>query len=313
MILACGEALVDMVTSKCGEEEGYVARPGGSPCNVAVGLARLGVPAGFLGRLSTDSFGTLIRHHLGENGVDTRYVREGREHTTLGFVHHSGRAEVDYTFYVENSADRNLRTDDLPPALDGSVAALHFGSLATVLEPVASTLEELVRRERGGRLISLDPNIRPRIIEDAAAYRARLESLVGLADLVKLSAADTAWLYPDVPLPTMAARWLGLGAALVVVTRGGEGSTAFGQRATVSAPAPQVEVVDTVGAGDAFTSGSLAWLHDHGLLERSCLAELDERDLAALLSHANRVAALTCTRVGAAPPWLRELADHLSD
>jgi fructokinase len=307
MILACGEALVDMVAVPWGEGEAYVPRPGGSPCNVAIGLARLAVPAGFLGRLSTDPFGRLIRKHLQDNGVDTRYLREGREHTTLGFVHDARSAEVEYSFYAENSADRNLRPGDLPPVLGSDVRALHFGSISMVLEPAASTLEEFVRRERDARLVSLDPNVRPLVIDDAAAYRARLEGLVALADLVKLSSADAAWLYPGAPPASVASRWLELGAGLVVITLGPDGGTAFGQRATASAPAPPVQVVDTVGAGDAFTAGSLAWLHQNGSLERSCVADLGEPELRDLLRYANRVSALTCTRVGADPPWLREL------
>jgi fructokinase len=184
MIVVCGEALVDMLPATCDQGPGYVPRPGGSPANVAVGLARLDVPAAFLGRVSTDPLGGLIRRHLGSNGVDMRYVREGPELTTLGFVHDLGRAEVQYTFYAENSADRNLTRSDLPETLGEEVTALHFGSISMVLEPAASAFEELMRRERSGRLISLDPNVRPLLIDHPAAYTARLEELVAMSDLV---------------------------------------------------------------------------------------------------------------------------------
>jgi fructokinase len=129
-----------------------------------------------------------------------------------------------------------------------------------------------------------------------------------MADLVKLSAADAGWLYPDTPLATVARRWLELGPALVVITRGPEGSTAYGPGATAVAPPVAVEVVDTVGAGDAFTAGALAWLHRSGRLKRSELAGLSESEMVELLRHANLVAALTCTRMGADPPSLQEVA-----
>jgi fructokinase len=308
MILTCGEALVDMVATPWDESEVYVPRAGGSPSNVAVGLARLEVPAAFLGRISTDPFGRLIRQHLGSNRVDMRYVRDGPEHTALGFVHNSGRAEVEYTFYAEDSADRNLQASDLPETLAAEVQALHFGSFSMAREPTASTLEGFMRREVGARLVSFDPNVRPHLVGDPAAYRARLGRLVAMADLVKLSAADAAWLYPETPLATVARRWLELGPALVVVTCGPEGSTAYGPSATSSAPVASVVVKDTVGAGDAFTAGSLAWLHRSGRLERSELADLSESDLTELLRYANLVAALTCARMGADPPTQQEVA-----
>jgi fructokinase len=308
MILTCGEALVDMVATPWGEGEVYVPRAGGSPSNVAVGLARLEVPAAFLGRISTDPFGRLIRKHLRSNCVEMRYVRDGPEPTALGFVHNSQRAEVEYTFYAANSADRNLQPSDLPEGLAADVQALHFGSFSTALEPTASTLEGFVRREAGARLVSFDPNVRPLLVGDLGAYRVRIGRLVAMADLVKLSAADAGWLYPETPLAVVARRWLELGPALVVITRGSEGSTAYGPRATSSAPAILVEVKDTVGAGDAFTAGSLAWLYRSGRLERSELARLSESDLTELLRYANLVAALTCTRMGADPPSQQEVA-----
>jgi fructokinase len=308
VILTCGEALVDLVATSCGESEVYVPRPGGSPSNVAVGLARLEAPAAFLGRVSTDRFGRLIRQHLGSNGVDLRYVRDGPERTALGLVHDSLRAEVEYTFYAEDSADRNLQPSDLPDALAEDVQALHFGSFSTALEPTASTLEGFIRREASARLVSFDPNLRPRLVGDLTAYRTRLGRLVAMADLVKLSAADAGWLYPHTPLATVARRWLELGPALVVITRGPEGSTAYGPGATASAPAVAVEVVDTVGAGDAFTAGSLAWLHRSGRLKHADLAGLSEPELSELLRYANLVAALTCTRMGADPPSRHEVA-----
>jgi fructokinase len=312
MILVCGETVVDMVAADCGGQRGYLARPGGSPCNVAIGLARLEVPAAFLGRISTEPLGRLVRDHLRANGVDMRHVRDGGEHALLAFVHaEPTAAEVEYTFYAEGSADLNLLPSEVPEALGAEVSALHLGSFSTVLEPVASTLEGLMRRERGSRLVSFDPNVRPTLIGDRVACRSRLEALAAAADVVKLSVADAAWLYPGADVAGVAARWLGMGPALVVVTRGSEGATAYRRDATVHAPAVPVRPVDTVGAGDALMAGLLAWLHRGGHLERSRLARLTEPELAGMLRYANRVAAITCTRVGADPPTAREVAEDL--
>jgi fructokinase len=311
MIIVCGEALVDMVPGQCGSEQGYLPRPGGSPCNVAIGLARLGVPTGFLSRLSTDVFGRLLRDHLERNGVDTRYVSSGSEPTTLAFVHVGQGQDVEYGFYVENSADRNLRPEDLPAALAPRVEALHFGSISLVLEPSASTLEDRMKREQGRRLISLDPNVRAKLIGDRAGYRRRLEGWVAASDLVKASAADLEWLYPDTSPDSTAQRWLETGPAVILLTRGGDGSSAFGRRASASAEAPKVEVVDTVGAGDAFMSGTLAWLHHNEKLDAARLAELSSEALTELLRYAGRTSALTVSRAGADPPTESELAAFL--
>jgi fructokinase len=297
-----------MVPGQCGEERGYIPRPGGSPFNVAVGLARLGAPTGFLGRLSSDAFGRLLRGHLERNAVDTGYVSTGVEHTTLAFVHTGSGQDVEYNFYAENSADRSLGPRDLPAALAPKVEALHFGSFSLALEPAASTLEGLMRREHGKRLVTLDPNVRAQLVGERSAYIRRLEGLVAVTDLVKASAADLDWLYPGEQAEQVARRWLETGPAVIVVTRGGEGSSAYGQRSSAFAKAPQVEVVDTVGAGDSFTSGALAWLHNHERLAADRVAELTTPELEDLLSYAGRASALTVTRAGADPPTESELA-----
>jgi fructokinase len=308
MIVVCGEALVDMVPSKCGAEDGYVPRPGGSPSNVAVGLARLEVPVAFLGKVSSDPFGRLLRRHLETNAVDLRYVVTGTEHTTLAFVARREGEEEEYSFYSENSADRNLRPQELPATFAPEVGGIHFGSISLVLEPGASTLEACMQRERGRLLISLDPNVRPFLIDDAAAYRGRLEGWIATADLIKVSAADLGWLYPGVPPDRVAREWLELGPALVVVTRGSQGSTAHRRGAEVSAAPIPVKVVDTVGAGDSFTSGALGWLHQARRLNRTLLAQLSEAELGDLLAYAGLVSAITCTRAGADPPSAAEVA-----
>lgn len=305
MILVAGEALVDMTPAACGEGVGYLPRPGGSPYNVAIGIGRLDVPVAFLGRLSTDAFGRLLRGHLEASHVSLAYVMDAAEATTLAFVHLGGE-EPEYSFYTEGTADRMLLPEHLPLIPDG--AALHFGSFSLALEPGASTLEGLMRRESRRRLLSLDPNVRSGLIPDRDAYIRRLEGWLSLVDLVKVSKADLAWLYPHQAPETVASRWLGLGPALVMVTLARDGSLAVGTTARAAAAAPQVTVVDTVGAGDAFTSAVLAHLHCRGALDRSGLEGLDAPQLEVLLAYANGIAAQTCTRPGADPPRKQEVA-----
>jgi fructokinase len=300
VILVAGEALVDLTPTRCGDGVGYLPRPGGSPYNVAIGLGRLDVPVAYLGRLSTDTFGRLLREHLQASQVSLTYVLDAEETTTLAFVHLTDDQEPEYAFYTEGTAGRVLLPEHLPAIPEG--AAMHFGSFSLTLEPGASTLEGLMRRESRRRLLSLDPNVRPGLVTDRDAYLRRLEGLVRLADLVKVSRADLAWLYPREAPETIASRWLGLGPALVLVTLGKDGSEGFGAAVHASAATLPVTVVDTVGAGDAYTSAALAYLHRHDALDRRGLEALGVAELEALLAFANGIAAETSTRPGADPP-----------
>lgn len=300
MIVVAGEALVDFTPHEVAGVTGYVAHPGGSPYNVAVGLGRLRVPTAFLGRVSSDHFGRLLRSHLANSGVSLELVSTAEEPTTLAFVH-VGADEPNYSFYAEGTADRMLRPEHVP-GLPASTALLHLGSISLVLEPTASTLEDLLRREARRRVLSLDPNVRPGLIDDPERYRSRFRDWIDLVDIVKVSAADLAWLLPDTTASQAAAVWLEAGVVLVLVTSGADGSLAFTATASASAACPQVDVVDTVGAGDAFTAGALAHLHDNGWLSRERLATLSEAELEGVLAVSNEVAAATCTRAGADPP-----------
>lgn len=310
VIVVCGEALIDFAPDG-GPQERYVPHPGGGPFNTAVALGRLEVEVAFLGRLSTDPFGRRLRRHLVDNGVDPRFIVEGAEPTTLALVALSDEGQATYSFYLDGTAGGGLRREHLPDPLPDAVAALHLGSLAVVLEPSASTLEHLVEHEHGARVVSLDPNIRPAVIDDRDAYRQRVERLVARADLVRVSRDDLVWLDPAEPA-VVARRWLDAGAALVVVTSGDEGATAYHHSGAVSVAAQPVELVDSIGAGDAFNAGLLAWLHRQGQLDRDEIEALSAGDLGDALRFAGRVAALTCARAGADPPRLAELAGEAS-
>ena len=306
MIVSCGEALIDFIPART--EEGaaaYLPRPGGSLYNVAVALGRLGVPAGFAGGISTDFFGDRLVANLRESGVCTDYLARLDRPSTLAFASFDA-AEPAYAFYDAEAADRHWQ---LPEAFPGAeVAAVHCGSLALVREPARAAFEELLARTQArGKVVSLDPNIRPEQIGDPPEHRARLRRLAGFSDIVKLSLADLAWLAPASAPADYAQSLLQAGASLVVVTAGGGGATAYGRTAKVTCPAEPVQVADTVGAGDAFLGGLLAGLWDGGHLDRAVLPSLGEAALREALLLALRVAALTCGRIGAEPPWRREL------
>ncbi|HYE01180.1 MAG TPA: carbohydrate kinase [Alphaproteobacteria bacterium] len=308
MIVSCGEALVDLIAEGAGEDVVYRPKPGGSPFNTALALARLGAPTAFLGRMSEDGFGRTLAAALAADGVDLSLLVRGAEPTTLAFVS-KVNGQPSYAFYTQGTADRVLAPAELPPLPDGA-AILHWGLGAVTLggASVAETLLDLFRREAGRRLLSFDPNIRPAMIPDLAAYGGRVAAALAPFDLVKVSAEDLELLDPGRTPDAVAADWLGRGPKAVVVTRGGDGATVYrpGSRREVPA-APVAKLADTVGAGDSFTAGLLTALHERGVRDGRALAALSDDELADCALFAGRVAAKTCERVGCNPPRRGEL------
>jgi fructokinase len=304
-VVVAGDALMDLTpTTTVRGNLAYEPHPGGSCLNVAVGLGRLGVPTAFLARLSTDAFGQMLRDHLAASGVQPSYFVDTDDLTTLAAVH-LWDGQATYSFHAQRAADRGLLPEHLTPLPSG--AALHLGSIALVLEPVASTLEWLLRREAGRRVVSLDPNIRPGLISDRVSYLDRFEGLMRLVDILKVSREDLAWLYPRLSEDEAISVWHAAGVPLVVVTHGEHGAVASTRLGSAIVEAPKVAVVDTVGAGDAFMSGALAHLYQRGLLNRDALRSLDAERLEQMLQAACLIAAHTCTRAGAEPPHRRHL------
>jgi fructokinase len=301
VIVVCGEALIDQI----GNEEGTQhATPGGGPFNTARALARLGIPTAFLGRLSEDKFGRELSELLVADGASIALASTGPEPTTVAIAEIDSRGSASYRFVIEGTSAPNLIPDMVPRSFAPEVNALHVGTLGLVLQPMAGTLVELVRRERGRRLIMLDPNIRAALV-DEVDYRTRLESVIAAATIVKASDSDLAWIEPGSDYRAAAQHMLDRGVQMVVVTLGALGAYGAHRDLRVQVEAPQVQVVDTIGAGDAFGAGLLGWLHDHDLI-RSDL-ELDEDQLRAALDYACLAASLTCARAGADPPWKREM------
>ncbi|MFI7078875.1 carbohydrate kinase [Micromonospora sp. NPDC049903] len=299
-VTVIGEAVVDLVQQPDGR---YAAHPGGSPLNVAVGLARLGVPTVLLARFSTNRFGRRLRAHAETNGVDLRHAVDADEPATLGIATLTGTGVATYDFYVDGTADWQWRTDELAPALTGR-GIVHTGSLAAFLHPGADRLTDALRaaRERGA-LVSVDPNIRPGLTGNPDAARARVDELARITHVLKASEEDVAWLYPGRSTEDVLRHWRDLGVTLAVVTLGAGGAAAASATSGFRQPAPVVAVADTIGAGDAFTAGLLA------ALSAAAPAWSDD-DVRAALRYGVEVAAVTCTRAGADPPYRHELASR---
>lgn len=308
MFLVCGEALYDVFI---GEESGdgrlaLSGVVGGSPLNVAIGLARLGHAAGFLAGLSTDALGESLARHLAREGVSTRYLRRKPAPTTLSLVGLGANGAPAYAFYGNRAADVALTPEDLPPP-GADLAGLHVGSYAAVVEPAAGTLARLIRRE-SGRLVAYDPNVRPTVEADAEVWRRRLAENLPHVAVIKASEEDLAFLCPGESIADVARRWLEAGPALVVITRGAAGAWALTREAAIVTPARPVDVVDTVGAGDAFQAALIAGLIDRGARDRADVAALSQPQVEAVLTRCCAAAAFVCGRRGADMPRSEDLA-----
>lgn len=306
MILCCGEALIDMLPRRSTlGEAAFVPHAGGAVFNTAIALGRLGVHAGFFSGISSDMFGKLLRQELEASGVDCRYLRISPRPTTLAFVQLE-RGQASYSFYDENTAGRMLTEADLPE-LGGDVETMLFGAISLISEPAGSAYEALMRRERENRVMMLDPNIRPNFIPDRPRHLARIEAMMAMADILKISDEDLGWLGHAGSPEDFVQAWLKRGPSLVIVTHGGDGATGYTQRDRISVTPPHVDVVDTVGAGDTFNGGLLASLSEQGLLTKPAITALSGEALHAALDLATRAAAVTVSRAGASPPWRHEL------
>ena len=312
MIVVCGEALMDVFVG-ADTPTGVVldARVGGSPFNVAIGLARLGQQAAFFGGVSRGVLGERLLRALRDDGVSTDFVERLDAPTTLGLVALDARGVPDYAFYGAGAADRQLSLDALR-ALPPQRRALQFGSYAMVVEPVAATLAELVTREHARAaqrcVIAYDPNIRLNVDPALAHWRERLHWMAPHTDLLKVSDEDLALLFPGRRIDDFAAEMLARGAGCVVVTRGGEGARAFAASGTAEAAPVPVDVVDTVGAGDTFQAALLTWLAENDRLDPVAIRTLPIDALGAALRFAGAAAAITCSRRGADLPRRQELS-----
>ncbi|GAC1508674.1 MAG: carbohydrate kinase [Candidatus Dormibacteraceae bacterium] len=301
MILVCGEALIDLLENGDGTQR---RAAGGGPFNTARALARLGIPTAFLGHLSTDSFGRELAGLLKSDGVNLDLTTTGAEPTTTAIANIDGDGLAEYEFLIDGTSAPNLTMAMVPEDLPAEIDALHVGTLGLALEPIASTLVTLIKRESGRLPIMLDPNIRLSAASDVV-YRERLELVIPQAAIVKASVDDLAWLYPGIGYKAAAQRMLEVGVRLVVVTLGIDGAFGATGNGSVAVTAPAVAVVDTVGAGDSFGAALLARLYDLDLVKPGLT--LDIAQLESALRFACMAAAVTCTRAGTEPPYRSEL------
>ncbi len=299
-IVCFGEALVDFKATGPLAFQGFV---GGSPLNVTLAAARLETPVALAAGVSRDAFGDAVVAHLERNGVSQALLTRSDAPSTLAFVSESG-GDVDFTFFGEGAAD-TLYDPQPRPDLPESVAFLEFGSISLLRQPVASAVEEIVAAHRERCAVIFDPNIRPALIPDRAAYLPRLAAALRLSHLVKVSAQDLRWLYPDIEPLKAAESWLGAGPEAVIVTQGDAGTTLLRTQGQLTVPVPRVDIADTVGAGDTFTGALMVRLiekeHTEGF---ATLPNAVWRDA---LAFASAAAALNCTRPGADPPTRNEL------
>ncbi|MHA4818240.1 carbohydrate kinase family protein [Streptomyces aculeolatus] len=300
--LVIGEVVADIVRSATGADR---VHPGGSPANVACGLARLGWPTALLTQIGRDRSGELLSAHLRSAGV--RLLSDGHpvDRTPSAVVRLDPHGRADYDFDIAWTL-RDV------PGVPASIRPthVHVGSIAAVTRPGAAAVAAYVARMRPQATVSYDPNVRPALMGPYEEAVARVEHLVSLSDVVKVSDEDLGWLYPGSPVEHVVKRWLALGVSLLLVTRGANGSTAWSAQAEAVVPAPAARVVDTVGAGDAYMAAMLDALGRLGRLgadRRAALARLDEDTLARMASHAATAAALTVSRAGAALPDRSEL------
>ena len=307
MFLVCGEALFD-VFAEADRPSGiaFDGRVGGSPLNVALGLARLGQKVGFLGGIGKGFVGERLMRMLVDEGIATGCVARVDAPTTLSIVGVDARGLPSYDFYGHGAADRQLRPEHLV-AVPAEAKAFHFGSYAMLVEPVGTTLRLLVEREHLRSVISYDPNVRANVEPDLELWRTTLQWMLPRSHLLKVSDEDLALLYPGRALEDFAAEALAAGTRWVVVTRGAAGALGFTAQARVTVPPVSVTVIDSVGAGDTFQAALLTWLAETDRLSPAAIAALTAAEQHEALGFASRAAAITCSRRGADLPRRAEI------
>jgi fructokinase len=293
VIAVVGESLFDAHI----DGDGFRLFPGGGPFNTSVALARLGIRVCYLGAVSRDRLGERLMAALVSAGVETSRTARVDAPTPLAIVE-AGGIEPSYSFYLAGTAHEALGRHLSVDSLDG-VTAVHIGTLALTTDPPGAAVAAFAEDEAQNRVFILDPNVRPTLIADRSVYMQRLERLIAVADLIKLSDSDLAWLYPDADALEDVERFLDMGAGCVVLTYGERGAEAWTGSVSARVRAVDVTVVDTIGAGDAFGAGLLAWLRRHGQLDKRTLRGLDAADLEAALGYAAAVGAAQCTRSSA--------------
>ena len=312
-IAVVGEVVADAVLPPDGIVDGaahLTVHPGGGPANTAVALSRLGTTARFAGRLSGGALGALCRAKLEQSLVDLSASESATEPATLAIARLDATGAASYEFYTEGTADWAWTDASLAPLIDGpfpagAPVAIHTGTLALALQPSGQVIEKLLARARPSMTVSIDPNLRTLLVP-VSSYRLWIDRWAGLSDIVRLSEDDLVQLWPGWTPEQAAVHLHACGVPLAVVSLGGAGAFASLRGEQVTVPIAPTTLVDTVGAGDSFHGGLLHYLAEAGYLGGR-LGSLTVDGLTAALTYASRVAAITCSRAGANPPWATEL------
>ena len=309
MFLSCGDALYDVFQTDhpTASQVQLSAHIGGSPLNVALGLARLGNPVEYLTANSRDALGQKLQAFMHAEQIGTQHVVRTDRNTSLAMVSLNQDGHPSYAFYIEGSADVSLTAQDLPDS--APFAAISLGSYSTVVNPIADSLKALVQRAAPDTVIAYDPNVRPSIEPNRQVWWDTFNAIAPHADLIKLSDEDIEFLSPGASIADFARDALSLGAAWVIVTQGPNGAIAFGPQGQIEVPGRQVQVVDTVGAGDTFQAAMLDALNRQGALSKSGVAQADMQQV---LQWAIAAAAVTCSRQGADLPSFDDVQEQFS-
>ncbi|MDI2113322.1 carbohydrate kinase family protein [Commensalibacter nepenthis] len=313
MIILCGDVLIDFIPDKTADgADCYCPAPGGSCANIAVAIGRLGGKVGFMGGISNDFLGEKLMEFLETSNVETRYVARGPQQTTLAFVE-LGEEEPQYAFYDENTVSR-LWVRSQSPGFTEDVNLIHIGSTSLIGPPISEACEQMFRIEKGKRILSVDPNCRPGNTLHPDVYRARMARLLAMADVIKLSKSDLAFLMPDTSFDEAAEMWISQGTSIVIVTRGSQGTLCYlpGQKTITVEPDYIDDVVDSIGAGDTFMAATLAYLQKEELLTLDNIKTITPDQITKALKYASVAAAMICQRRGANPPWEKEVAARIA-
>ena len=322
MILVIGEALIDLIENRY-QPGGFNAVVGGANANVALALARRGTKHQFLGRISNDRFGKIIRERLETNGVHLEHSINATELTTLAVVSIDSHGVPSYAFYVNGTADWGWTPAELPTDVDLEnmhATAIQFGCLTMAMQPSSAVIEKWARDHFNQRSVTIshDINMRPALGFDAAEERVRVERLNQISHIIKASDEDIQWLYgleSEADLDGIVADWIGDTERIVLVTRGAEGTSIYRKRTPrVDVPSRKINVVDTVGAGDTFCANLLGQLSDSDALGSDPfdrLENLSDSDLSDYVRVAAVAASITCERAGCEPPTQTDLSEVL--
>ncbi|WP_022952388.1 carbohydrate kinase family protein [Leucothrix mucor] len=314
MFLVCGEALFDVFV------DGSIdltdtrlpldAVAGGSPFNVAIGLARLGESSGLLTGVSQDFLGQRLMAILENEKVNTDFTIRKAAPSTLSFIQKDEHGVPDYAFYGNGAADRSVLMGDLPTG--HSLTGLHLGSYSIVTPPTADTLLSLMQQQPDSCLVSLDPNVRLGVEPNVEIWRERVALIAQRANLLKISDEDYDHLYPDTPVEAKVAEWLALGVGLVAFTQGGKGAQLWSKTGNATVVAPKIVVADTVGAGDTFQTSLIYQLLELRQQNNDWESQLDDSKLKTIGEFAAVAAAITCSRQGADLPTLADVQTALA-